>query len=65
MADERKVKVIHYEVLWKALRWSLTEVLCYFCVFDSDDEFRDGLDAAYHKVLSLMRSFEDVYEEAE
>lgn len=64
MADERKVEVIDYEALWKALRSTLTELIGVYGECASDD-FLVGKLAAYRKVFSLMRDFEGVYEEAE
>ena len=68
MADEKKVKVIDYEVAWNALELTLRDLaraLAESSVSPACVEYAVGKLTAYEKVLSLMVDFEELHEEAE
>ena len=68
MADEKKVKVIDYEVAWNSLKLTLRDLgnaLAESNVSPACSEYVVGKLTAYDKVLFLMRLFEELNEEAE
>lgn len=68
MADEKKLKVIDYEVAWNALELTLRDLaraLAESSVSPACVEYAVGKLTAYEKVLSLMVDFEELHEEAE
>ena len=68
MANEKKVKVINYEVAWLELQDNLSgrvRALAEASVSPSNAEYCSGRLSAFESVLSLMVLLEALYEKAE